>query len=85
MNGRLVELGLKPKGSKQMVGRGGRSFAEERRLMALAASLKSLEPIASALGRSPQSVAKSAKRLGLSLKVQKRAKGEGPANRRNGA
>jgi hypothetical protein len=46
----------------------GRSFADERRLMALAGKLKSLEAVASALGRTPESVAKSAKRLGISLR-----------------
>ena len=53
-----------------MAGRGkrGRSFADERRLIALAASLKSLEAIARATGRTPRSIATSAKRLGISLK-----------------
>jgi hypothetical protein len=51
-----------------MAGRGGRWFAEDRHLKALAASLKSLEAVAKALGRTPESVAKSAKRLGVSLK-----------------
>jgi hypothetical protein len=46
----------------------GRSFADERRLIALAGKLKSLEAVASALGRTPESVARSAKRLGISLK-----------------
>jgi hypothetical protein len=46
----------------------GQSFAEERRLIALAASLKPLEAVASALGRMPRSVARSANRLGVSLK-----------------
>ena len=58
-----------------MAGRGGRSFADERRLIALAASLKSLEAVANALERTPQSVAQSAKRLGLSLKSDKGLKG----------
>jgi len=53
-----------------MKGKRGRSFADERRLIALAASLRSLEAVAKALGRTPQSVAKSAKRLGVSLKSQ---------------
>jgi hypothetical protein len=63
----------------------GQSFAGDRRLIALAASLKSLEAVASALGRMPQSVAKSAKRLGVSLKSRKGPKGKGPTSRRKGA
>jgi hypothetical protein len=43
-------------------------FAGERRLIAFAASLRSLEAVASALGRKPESVARSAKRLGVALK-----------------
>jgi hypothetical protein len=48
----------------------GKSFAHERRLVALAASGKSLEAVAKALARTPESVAKSAKRLGVSLKSE---------------
>jgi hypothetical protein len=55
-----------------MAGHGGRSFADERRLIALAATLKSLGAIASALGRTPKSVAMSAERLGVSLRSQDR-------------
>jgi hypothetical protein len=44
------------------------SFAEDRRLIELAASLKSLEAVADELKRTPQNVARTAKRLGLSLK-----------------
>jgi len=44
------------------------SFEEDRRLMELAGSSKSLKAIAEQLGRSPDSVAKMARRLGLSLK-----------------
>jgi hypothetical protein len=43
-------------------------FARERRLIVLAASLKSLEAVAKALGRTPQSVAKP--------EIPGRAKGE---------
>ena len=50
--------------------RGGQSFAADRRLIVLSASLKSLEAIAKALGRTPESVARSAKRLGVSLKSE---------------
>jgi hypothetical protein len=60
-----------------MRGRGGRSFAEGRRLIALAASRKSLEAVAKALGRTPVSVAKAAKRLGVSLKAQGGLKAKG--------
>jgi hypothetical protein len=55
----------------------GRSFADERRLIALAASLKSLEAVATALGRKPEAVAKSAKRLGVSLKSRASLKTKG--------
>jgi hypothetical protein len=55
----------------------GRSFADDRRLIALAASLKSLEAVASALGRKPDSVARSAKRLGVSLKSKGGMKAKG--------
>jgi hypothetical protein len=53
-----------------MTGRGGRSFAEDRRLKALAGSLKSLEAVAKKLGRTPKAVAKPAMRLGVSLKSE---------------
>jgi hypothetical protein len=45
-----------------------RSFAKDRQLIQLAGSLKSLEAVAKHLGRKPESVARSAKRLGVSLK-----------------
>jgi hypothetical protein len=45
-----------------------RSFAEDRRLIQLAGSLKSLEAVSKRLGRKPEAVAKMAKRLGVSLK-----------------
>jgi hypothetical protein len=44
------------------------SFAEDRRLIELAASLKSVEAVAAELKRSPATVAQMAKRLGVSLK-----------------
>jgi hypothetical protein len=44
------------------------SFAEDRRLIQLAASLKSLEAVAAELKRPPEGVARSAKKLGVSLK-----------------
>lgn len=54
------------------------SFKEDRRLMALAKSLKSLEEIARTTGRSPESIKKMAIRLGLSVK-QKGATKNPPA------
>jgi hypothetical protein len=55
------------------------SFAEDRRLIQLAGSLKSLEAVAKHLGRKPESVAKTAKRLGVSMKsgAQPKAKPKG--------
>jgi hypothetical protein len=44
------------------------SFAEDRRLIQLAASLKSLEAVADEMKRTPANVAQMAKRLGVSLK-----------------
>jgi hypothetical protein len=44
------------------------SFAEDRRLIQLAASLKSLEAVAAEMKRTPENVARTAKRLGISLK-----------------
>ena len=44
------------------------SFAEDRRLIQLAASSKSLKAIADELERTPKSVARTAKRLVVSLK-----------------
>jgi hypothetical protein len=44
------------------------SFAEDRRLIQLAASMKSLEAVADQMKRTPESVAQAAKRLGVSLK-----------------
>jgi hypothetical protein len=51
-----------------------RSFADDRRLIQLAGSLKSLEAVAKQLGRKPESVAKTARRLGVSLKSGGRPK-----------
>jgi hypothetical protein len=50
------------------------SFADDRRLVQLAGSLKTLEAVAKHLGRKPESVAKTAKRLGVSLKSGDRPK-----------
>jgi hypothetical protein len=48
------------------------SFADDRRLIQLAASLKSLEAVAKHLGKDPKAVAKAAKRLGVSLTTRSR-------------
>jgi hypothetical protein len=50
------------------------SFADDRRLIQLAASVKSLEAVAKQLGKDPKAVAKAAKRLGVSLKPDSRPK-----------
>jgi hypothetical protein len=44
------------------------SFKEDRRLLELAKSEKTLEQIAQAMDRSPESIRKSAIRLGTSIK-----------------
>ncbi|WP_197082767.1 MULTISPECIES: hypothetical protein [unclassified Bradyrhizobium] len=44
------------------------SFKEDRRLMELARSSKTLEDVARATGRSPDRIKKMAMRLGLSIK-----------------
>jgi hypothetical protein len=48
--------------------KGNWSFAEDRRLIQAAASLKTLEAVAVELKRTPKNVARTAKRLGVSLK-----------------
>jgi IS30 family transposase len=50
------------------------SFADDRHLMQLAASSKSLEEVAKQMNRDPATVAKIAKRLGVSLKSSDRLK-----------
>jgi len=52
------------------------SFAEDRRLIQLAASLKSLEAVAAELKRTPESVVRTAKKLGVSLKSGAGLKGK---------
>jgi hypothetical protein len=49
------------------------SFADGRRLIQLASSVKSLEAVAKQLGKDPKAVAKAAKRLGVSLKSDNRS------------
>jgi hypothetical protein len=44
------------------------SFKEDRRLLELAKSEKTLEQIAKAMDRSPDSIRKSARRLGASIR-----------------
>lgn len=50
------------------------SFADDRRLIEFARSLKTLEAVAKRVGRKPEAVAKSARRLGVSLKSASRTK-----------
>ena len=50
------------------------SFREDRRLMELARSSKSLEEVAKVTGRSPERIRKMAMRLGLSIKSRSRKK-----------
>jgi hypothetical protein len=44
------------------------SFADDRRFLKVAKSLKSVEAVAKEMGRKPESVVKTALRLGVSLK-----------------
>jgi hypothetical protein len=53
------------------------SFAEDRHLIALAGSRKSLEEVARQLGRTPEATAQSAMRLGIALKLQADVKAKG--------
>jgi hypothetical protein len=46
------------------------SFEEDRRLIELAASLKSLEAVAKQMSRSKETIARMARRLGISLKSE---------------
>jgi Myb-like DNA-binding domain len=50
------------------------SYAEDRRFMQLATSLKSVEAVAAEMQRTPKNVAQAAKRLGVSLKSDSRRK-----------
>jgi hypothetical protein len=66
-------------GSETVMARKARtrwSFAEDRRLIQLAASLKSLEAVAAELKRTPESVVRTAKKLGVSLKSGAGLKGK---------
>jgi hypothetical protein len=53
------------------------AFADDRRLMKLAASSRSLEAVAKQMNRDPLTIAKMAKRLGVSLKSSQRPKAKG--------
>jgi hypothetical protein len=53
------------------------SFAEDRRFMQLAALLKSVEAVAAEMKRTSANVARTAKRLGVSLKSDARLKAKG--------
>jgi hypothetical protein len=58
------------------------SFADDRRLMQLADSLRSLETVANLMNRTRENVAKRAKRLGLSLRFGRAKKAKGKHDRR---
>ena len=53
------------------------SFAEERRFIQLAKSLKSVEAVAAETKRASAHVVRTAKRLGVSLKSDARLKAKG--------
>jgi hypothetical protein len=53
-----------------------RSLANDRRFIEVARSFKTLAAVAKQLGRRPESVAKTAMRLGISLKSAGREKAE---------
>jgi hypothetical protein len=53
--------------------RPGRSFSSERELIELAKTMD-LEGIVKKTGRKPEAICKMAKRLGLSIKLEKAAK-----------
>jgi transposase len=50
------------------------SFAKDRRMIQLAATLKSLEAVADEMKLTPKNVARTVKRLGISLKSDHRKK-----------
>jgi hypothetical protein len=52
----------------------GWSYAQDRRLIELASSSKSLERVAKQLNRKPEAVARTARRLGVFLKRNTAAK-----------
>jgi hypothetical protein len=53
------------------------AFADDRRLMKLATSSRSLEQVAKRMNRDPLTIAKMAKRLGVSFKSSDRRKAKG--------
>jgi hypothetical protein len=52
------------------------SYAEDRRVLELAAQSKSLEQIANLMNRTPKAIRKVAVRLGISFKAREKAKGD---------
>jgi hypothetical protein len=52
------------------------SYAEDRRVLELAAQSKSLELIANLMNRTPKGIRKVAVRLGISFKAREKAKGK---------
>ena len=52
------------------------SYAEDRRVLELAAQSKSLEQIANLMNRTPKAIRKVAVRLGISFKAREKAKGK---------
>jgi hypothetical protein len=55
---------------------GSWSYAEDRRVLELAAHSKSLEQIANLMNRTPKGIRKVAVRLGISFKAREKAKGK---------
>jgi hypothetical protein len=53
------------------------SYADDRRFLQLAMSLKSIEAVAAEMKRNPANVARIAKRLGVSLKSEAGLKAKG--------
>jgi hypothetical protein len=54
----------------------GWSYAQDRRVLELAAQSKSLEQIANLMDRTPKVIRKVAVRLGISFKAREKAKGK---------
>ena len=52
------------------------SYAEDRRVLELAAHSKSLEQIANLMNRTPEAIRKVALRCGISFKAREKAKGK---------
>jgi hypothetical protein len=54
----------------------GWSYAQDRRVLELAAQSESLEQIANLMDRTPKAIRKVAVRLGISFKAREKAKGK---------